>query len=126
MNVSVRKQIDAGGTLTAGFVIAGATSRTVLIRAIGPGLAAFGLTGVMADPQLALFSGAVRITGNDNWGGDTQITAAGTAVGAFAIANTASRDAMLITTLAPGSYTVEVSGVGGSAGETLVEIYEVP
>ena len=35
-------------------------------------------------------------------------------------------DAMLLMTLAPGSYTVQVSGVGGAAGETLVEIYEVP
>jgi hypothetical protein len=126
VNVSVRKQIEAGGTLTAGFVVDGVTARTVLIRAIGPGLAAFGLTGVMTDPQLALNRGSGRIAGNDNWGGDGQITAAGSTVGAFAISDTGSRDAMLLITLAPGGYTVDVNGVGGGAGETLVEIYEVP
>jgi hypothetical protein len=126
VNVSVRKQIETAGSLTAGFVIGGVTARTVLVRAIGPGLAAFGLTGVMNDPQLALFSGPARVAGNDNWGGDTQLIAAGAAVGAFAIANPLSRDAMLLITLAPGGYTVEVSGVGAAGGETLVEIYEVP
>ena len=127
MNVSVRKQIDAGGSLTAGFVVGGNTARTVLVRAIGPGLAAFGVNGTMADPQLALFSGATKIAENDNWAGDPQLTNAGNAVGAFALANAAGKDAMLLITLAPGSYTVQVGGVAGTAGgSALVEIYEVP
>ena len=34
---------------------------------------------------------------------------------------------MLLITLAPGSYTAEVSGVAGTGGgNTLVEVYEVP
>ena len=127
VNVSVRKQIDANGSLTAGFVVGGNTARTVLVRAIGPGLAAFGVTGTMADPQLALFAGATKVAENDNWGGDSQLTNAGSAVGAFAIANAAGKDAMLLITLAPGSYTAQVSGVTGTGGgSTLVEVYEVP
>jgi hypothetical protein len=46
-------------------------------------------------------------------------------VGAFGLP-AASRDAAVLTSLTPGSYTVQVSGVGGATGEALVEIYEVP
>ena len=48
-----------------------------------------------------------------------------TAVGAFAL-DAGSKDAALLTTLAPGSYTVQVKGADGGTGEALVEIYEVP
>ena len=128
VNVSVRKQINAGGSLTAGFVIGGNTARTVLVRAIGPGLAAFGVSGTMADPQLGLFAAdSSKVAENDNWGGDPQLTNAGSSVGAFAIANAAGRDAMLLLTLAPGGYTAQVGGVPGSGGgAVLVEVYEVP
>lgn len=126
INVSVRKQIDAGTTLTAGFVIGGSTAKTVLVRAIGPGLAVFGVPGLMADPRLELFaSGSVSIAINDNWGGDPQLTQAGARVGAFRIENAQSTDAMLLLTLTPGNYTAEVRGVSGG-GAALVEVYEVP
>jgi hypothetical protein len=128
INVSVRKQIDAGATLTAGFVIGpigGTVARTVLVRAIGPGLGVFGVPGTMPDPKLELFSGANVIAASDNWGGDAQLTAAGTAVGAFAIANLQSKDAMILVTLTPGNYTAQVTG-SGPGGVALVEVYEVP
>ncbi len=126
VNVSVNKQIDAGGSLTAGFVIGGSTAKTVLVRAIGPGLGVFGVPGVMADPRLDLFNASsVRIAANDNWGGDAQLTAAGARVGAFDIANRQSADAMLLVTLAPGNYSAEVRGANGG-GVALVEVYEVP
>ena len=125
VNVSVRKQINPGETLTAGFVVGGTTARTVLVRAIGPGLAAFGVPGTMPDPQLALFRGGEQVASNDNWGGDPQLTAAGGSVGAFGIADTQSKDAILLITLPPGSYTAEVKGTG-AGGSALVEVYEVP
>ena len=129
INVSVLKQINAGGSLTLGFTIGGATAKTVLIRAIGPalGLAPFNIQGAMADPQLTLFnSSSVSIATNNDWGGDTQLTAAGTSVGAFAISNGTSRDAMLLRTLPPGGYTATASGVGNAGGLAIVEVYEVP
>ena len=128
LNVSVLKIIDNNSSMTAGFVIRGQTGRTVLVRAIGPGLtAAFGLQGVMPDPQLSLFnSSAAKIAENDNWGGGTAIAATSASVGAFAIANGGSRDAMIVTTLPPGDYTATVSGVGGFGGNVIVEVYEVP
>jgi hypothetical protein len=126
INVSVLKQISAGTTLTAGFVVGGTTAKTVLVRAIGPGLAQFGVGGTMPDPKLVLFDGAsVKIGANDNWGGDGQLTSAGNAVGAFAITALDSKDAMLLVTLAPGSYSAQVSAVD-AGGTALVEVYEVP
>ncbi len=125
INVSVLKNI--GTSLTAGFVIGGTGPRTVLIRAIGPSLAGFGVGGFVADPQLALFNSAsTKIGENDNWGGTAALTAAFTSVGAFALSPAISRDAALVATLAPGNYTVQVSGVGGTTGVALVEVYELP
>ena len=42
----------------------------------------------------------------------------------FAVTDAAGR--FSIAGVPPGSYTVQVSGVGGGTGEALVEIYEVP
>jgi hypothetical protein len=126
VNVSVLKPLGSG--LTAGFVIAGSAAKTVLIRAIGPGLSAFGVaSGFAADPQLVLFNSAsARIGESDNWGGTKTLSDASTAVGAFALAAD-SRDAALLSVLPPGSYSVEVKPVAASAtGLVLVEVYEVP
>lgn len=123
VNVSVLKHIGSG--LTAGFVIGGTTPMRVLVRAVGPGLAVFDVSGAVADPQLALFAGPTKMFENDNWGGTPALTAAFSGVGAFVLPAT-SRDAAAVVTLAPGNYTVQVSGVGGTTGIALVEIYEVP
>lgn len=128
VNLSVLKQIPAGTTLTAGFVIAGATAKTVLIRTIGPRLALdpFRISGAMVDPKLDLFSGQTVIASNDNWGGEPQFTSASATVAAFALADPASRDAMILVTLSPGAYTVQASGMNNTGGLALVEFYEVP
>jgi len=128
INVSVLKTIAPGEILTAGFVIAGSSAKQVLIRASGPTLAAapFNLTGTMPDPQLSLYSGQTVIKSNDNWGGDPALAAASAAVGAFAFTSATSKDAAVLATLTPGPYTVQVSGVAGSSGQALVEVYEVP
>jgi hypothetical protein len=102
VNVSARTQVGTGGDiLIAGFAISGTMNKTVLIRAIGPGLAPFGVTGTLADPRLQLFAGTSVLRENDNWGGDAQLTAVGDSVGAFRLADGASRDAVLLLTLAP-------------------------
>jgi hypothetical protein len=127
-NVSARTQVGAGeSALFAGFVVTGNARRKVLIRAIGPTLGAFGVTGALMDPRLDLIAAGASapLAGNNDWGGGTELTAAFGAVGAFPLAAEA-KDAALLVTLDPGSYTVQVSGVGGLTGEALVEIYEVP
>jgi hypothetical protein len=130
INLSVLKQVGAASSVTAGFVIRGSTAQTVLIRAVGPRLAfaPFDLPHALAEPTLMLINTGTRVAvaTNCGWGGDAQISAAGRRVGAFAITNAASGDAMLLRTLAPGSYTAQVSSAGGGTGLALVEIYEVP
>lgn len=125
INVSVLKKISSGEMLTAGFVVNGLAAKTVLIRAVGPSLSSFNITGPMADPKIDLYSGTTVIASNDNWGGGGTLSAAFTTVGAFSLGAT-SRDAALLVTLQAGPYSAQVSGVGGSTGTALVEVYELP
>ena len=126
MNVSARTKVGTGGDiLIAGISIAGPLPRTVLIRAIGPGLEPFGVTSILADPVLSLFNGQTRINGNDDWTGNSDLVSLAASVGAFSLPTT-SKDAVLAVTLAPGSYSVQVSGANGGTGVALVEVYEVP
>jgi len=126
INVSARSQVGSGADiLIAGFIISGASPKTVLIRAIGPTLGNFGVQGALADPSLELFSGPTQLEQNDNWGGGTTLANIALNAGAFTLSPT-SRDAALLVTLPPGAYTAQVSGVNSTAGVALVEIYEVP
>jgi hypothetical protein len=126
INLSARAQVGSGSkVLIIGFVIAGAEPKPVLIRGVGPRLAAFGLQGVLANPALRIFSGDTQIAENDDWGNATSasdLVATTTRVGAFALAND-SADASVLVTLAPGTYTAQVFG-NGSAGVALAEIYD--
>jgi hypothetical protein len=131
INVSTRGNVGTGlNTMIAGFVINGAVSRRVLIRGVGPTLASFGLggSGLLADPQLELFDSAGgSLRTNDNWasGDDAAIiAAAAVSGGAFPLAN-GSKDAAMLVMLAPGAYTVQLSGVGNTTGLGLVEVYDV-
>jgi len=126
VNISARAHAGSGSeTLIAGFVIVGKNTKRVLIRAVGPGLTQFNVDGVLADPQLMLFSGSTALASNDNWSGDATIQAAAAAVGAFALPANSS-DAALLATLPPGAYTAHVSGASGLGGIALIEVYEVP
>ncbi|MCX6951893.1 MAG: immunoglobulin domain-containing protein [Verrucomicrobia bacterium] len=125
VNFSIRSTSGAGNqVLVVRFALSGG-SKPLLLRGIGPGLAGFGVTGVLADPQLALYSGQARLALNDNWGtaGSNQIAIAAAQVGAFSLAAN-SLDASLLTTLNPGSYTVQISGPQSAAGLALAEIYD--
>ena len=125
VNLSARHWVGTGAdVLIAGFVVAGSGSKQVLVRAVGPTLATFGVAGALVDPELEVLDGAGRVLGrNNNWDGSLAPTFA--RVGAFPLA-AGSRDAAALVTLPAGStYTVKVSGVNNTAGEALVEVYEV-
>jgi hypothetical protein len=129
VNLSCLNLIAKSGSLTAGFVIGGATAKTVLVRATGPALTAFGVTGVMPDPQIVLQNSAgATLASNAGWGGDPQITAAGnaTTATAFALTNPSSLDSAVLLSLPPGGYTATVTSVSSAGGSALVEVYEVP
>jgi hypothetical protein len=126
INISARNQVGTGpNVLIAGFVITGNAPKTLLVRGIGPGLSQFGVGGVLVDPQLAVFDGrGVVVASNDNWGGTAPLTSAFAQTGAFTIP-AASKDAAAVVTLQPGTYTVQLSGVGGATGVALIELYEL-
>jgi len=128
-NLSTRAQVGVdANVLIPGFVLSGTTTRTVLVRAVGPGLAAFGVGGVLGDPTLTVFRGAAAIATNDNWQEQPDAAAVASAAvqaGAFALAP-GSRDSALVLTLEPGAYTFQVAGVGRTTGTALVEVYVLP
>ena len=137
INLSTRGFVDTGeGVLVAGFVVTGDTPKRVLVRGIGPALAGFGVTGVLSDSVLKLYSGSNVIAQNDDWGtpqtvaggsapaSGAEIAATAAATGAFALP-AGSKDAALLVTLPPGSYSAVVSGAGSATGAGLVEVYEV-
>ncbi len=125
-NLSARDLVETGqNILIGGFNIAGVTDETVLIRAIGPGLnSQFGLTGILAQPVLTLYKGSTAIYSNTVWGADPVLTAAQSIVGAYALVPT-STDSLLLVTLHPAGYTAQVTGLNGTTGIAVVEIYEV-
>ena len=56
VNVSARNFVGTGDNLMiAGFVVDGPVAKTLLIRAVGPTLAGFGVGGTLADPKLEIF-----------------------------------------------------------------------
>ncbi|MGH7957795.1 MAG: Ig-like domain-containing protein [Opitutaceae bacterium] len=125
-NISTRGQVGSGDALIAGFVITGDVRKKLLIRAVGPTLSSFGITGVLADPKLDVISGSTVIASNNDWTEASavgQVSTTSPLVGAFPL-NSGSRDAAVVLQLSPGSYTVQVSGTGTAAGTVLVEIYD--
>lgn len=127
VNVSTLGYTGTGEqALVAGFTVQGNAPKRVLIRAVGPGLAAYNVTGLLADPQLQVYplGQSTPIASNDNWSDTAEMEAAFATTGAFPL-TTGSRDAALVLSLAPGGYTVTITGVGSTTGNVLVEIYDL-
>lgn len=127
INLSSRATVVPGRPLIGGFVVH-QQARTILLRAIGPTLANFGVAEPLADPVITVFKNNTPLYENDNWGTrfDADQTAAVSArVGAFALP-AESRDAALVVELPPGAYTARVTSADGASGDALVEIYIVP
>lgn len=132
VNVSTRAFVGTGEQqLIGGFVVDGTQPKRVLVRAIGPTLATYGVTGAVADPGLKMFrpGEGSPFAQNNDWGQQVapttaaDLTVAAAQVGAFALP-TGSRDAALLLTLSPGNYTANIEGVNGGTGTALIEAYE--
>lgn len=126
INLSARYEVrSTDRPLIVGFVIRGDSLKTLLIRGVGPGLAAFNVANLLADPRLTIYAEGGRVLGeNDNWieassGSDTFRQ-----VGAFPLAS-GSRDAALRITLPAGAYTAQLTGPSGSSGAALLEVYDL-
>lgn len=125
VNISSLATMGASGAnpMIAGFVIQGNKAQTVLIQAVGPGLAPLNVTGPSEDPVVEVYnSTSVKIAENDDWSG-ANVQAVRQQVGATPLA-AGSKDAALVLTLEPGLYSAVVRAKT-AGGAVLVEVYEV-
>jgi hypothetical protein len=110
--------------LIGGIIITGADTKQVVLRAIGPSLGVFGVTGVLADPTLDLYDGSgMLIASNDNWmdnSAQDQMTLTDNN-----LAPTDDAESALVANLEPGAYTAIVRGAGDTSGVALVEAYDL-
>jgi cytochrome c peroxidase len=122
VNLSTRMQVLTGDKVgIGGFIITGTAPKRILVRALGPSLAQFGLSTLLADPTITLNgpAGFGPIV-NDNWKSLQQddIKATGLAPGN-------DLESAIMATLAPGDYTATLSGANGGTGTGILEIYDL-
>ena len=123
-NISTRGFVDTNDNVMIGGLIVsgtGTSSPTVVVRAIGPSLKAFGIQDALEDPLLELHDGnGVTIMQNDNWRSsqEAQIQATG-------LAPSDDHESAIVKALAPGNYTAVVRGVGNTVGVGVVEAFNI-
>ncbi|MDP3070904.1 MAG: immunoglobulin domain-containing protein [Opitutaceae bacterium] len=137
VNLSLRGDLAAGAgrSFTAGFVVSGGAgaAKKMLVRAIGPSLALFGVPTPLARPVLRLFDSRgqpyengyvyLPVVGGLTYEADLADSLA--RAGAFPTP-AGSADAVMLLPFPAGNYTAQVTSADGSAGTVLIEIYEVP
>jgi subtilisin-like proprotein convertase family protein len=122
INLSTRMRVQTGDNAgIGGFIINGSGLKHVLIRAIGPSLAQFGVPNVLADPVLELHGPGSFVTiTNDNWRQTQEVE-----IQATGIPPSNNLEAAIDATLPAGAYTAIVRGNGNGTGVSLIEVYEI-
>jgi hypothetical protein len=136
LNLSTRGNIGGGGDqgLVSGFAVnASSAGKKLILRAVGPSLALFGVTNPLRAPSLKIFDSSGRpyengyvypaVVGGPTYESDLAESLART--GAFPIPG-GTLDVVTMMPFVPGSYTAQVTSADGTAGAVLLEIYEVP
>jgi hypothetical protein len=109
-----------------GFIVAGGAPKRVILRAIGPSLADFGITDTLADPVLELHAGdGSLITSNDNWKLRSDGSSQEADISATGIPPANILESAIVITLDPGNYTAVMSGKDGGTGVGLIEVYDL-
>jgi hypothetical protein len=119
LNISTRAYVQGGDrVLIGGFIITGTGQKRVALRAIGPTLP---IASALSDPSIELRDGkGAVIATNDDWRTSQQ-----NEIIATGIAPANNKEAALIATLNPGSYTALVRGVNNATGVALIEAYDL-
>ena len=121
-NISTRLKVQTNDNVSiAGFIVRGAGPKQVLVRGLGPSLAAKGVPGVLPDPTMELHdsTGATLMSNND-W----QQTQADD-IRATGLAPTDPHESAILASLDPGTYTAILSGVNNTSGIGLIEVYDL-
>ena len=124
-NIATRGFVDTGDNVMIGGLIiggGGGGNGKVVVRAIGPTLGNFGITGALQDPTLELHDGnGVLLVFNNDWQEDPSAAE----VQAVNLAPNDPRESAVLRSLPPGAYTAIVRGNGGTTGVGLVEVYNI-
>jgi hypothetical protein len=124
-HISTRGFVQTGdNVMIGGFILGGSGSNNgIVVRGVGPSLAQFGLSNVLADPTLELRdSNGMLLLANDNWQDDSVSAAQLTARG---LAPQNSLESGIFASLPPGAFTAILAGKNSGTGIGLVEIYNV-
>jgi hypothetical protein len=123
-NISTRAFVSTGDNVViAGFVLGNNSGDDrIVVRGIGPSLAAFGITNLLANPTLELRNsdGALLMANND-WQENSAQAAELTAAG---LAPTNPLESGIAMSLSPGLYTALLAGLNNGAGIGVVEVYD--
>jgi hypothetical protein len=115
-------RVESGDSvLIAGFIVEGSGNKRIMIRGIGPSLAAFGVPNPLQDPTLELATGGSVIAGNDNWPENSNAAE----IRSSGLAPSSPHESALLLSVGPGNYTAVLRGKGGSTGIGLVELYDL-
>ena len=123
-NVSNRGITGPGErTLITGLIIKGGEPRTVVVRALGPSLSSSGLQQVAGNPRLVVHREGALLTSNSDW--KVALRADELAQKYPMLAPSNDKEAALLLTLLPGSYTLKGINEDGTEGIVLLEAYDV-
>lgn len=119
-NISTRGLVQTGTqVMIGGFIVQGSVAQKVLVRALGPTLTGFGVTGALADPTLELRDvNGNLIDSNNNWKSTNQ-----TAIMATGLQPPNDLESAILAMLIPGNYTAIARGVNSTTGVALLEVY---
>jgi hypothetical protein len=121
VNMSTRGFVGTGdNVLISGFIVGDVDSATVVVRALGPSLAVYGVSGVLSDPTLTIYdSSGSAIASNDNWRDNINWID----VRKNTLSPIDQRESALVLHLPAGAYTAIVRGANGGTGIGLAEVY---
>lgn len=132
-NVSTRLPVGTDeNVLIEGFIVqdpAGSTKK-IIVRAIGPTLAGFGVVDPLANPTLDIFDrNNTKVASNNDWK-NTQVGGLitgdqSTEISNSGVAPTNDLESAIIANLAPGDYTAVVRGFGNTTGTGVVDAYDL-
>jgi acetyl esterase/lipase len=120
-NISTRGDISfPGDVMIGGFIVGDGDPTEVIVRALGPSLAVFGVINPLPDPNLGVYDGnGTLIASNDSWRSTQEREIEAT------IPPTNDLESAIVATLSPGPYTAVVRDTNHATGVGLVEVYNL-